>query len=83
MATKRHASDSEKLVENLEETLEPSILYERKRPRRLVDNWGISGRKMGTGMEDSRDPLYFHRPIFNQLWENSYLGVGDDGKNII
>lgn len=58
-----------------------SILTQRKLPRRIVENWGCHN-SMGLGVEDTRDPWYFNRPVFNQLWKNAYLGVGEDGKKV-
>ena len=56
-----------------------SILAPFTRPRKTVENWGIH-RCMGIGVENFKDPWYYHRPVFNHLWQNAYLGVGEDGK---
>ncbi len=56
-----------------------SVLTELQRPRQLVKEWG-ERKLMGYGVESIRDPWYFQRPVFNHLWQNLYLGVGEEGK---
>ena len=56
-----------------------SILVPFTRPRHIIDNWGMY-KSMGLGVENFKDPWYYHRPVFNHLWNNAYLGVGEDSK---
>ena len=56
-----------------------SILAPFTRPRQIIDNWGMY-KSMGLGVENFKDPWYYHRPVFNHLWNNAYLGVGEDSK---
>ena len=58
-----------------DEVLERSILIPFTTPRKTVENWGMKG-SMGLGVENFKDPWYYHRPVFDHVWKNAYLGVG-------
>ena len=55
-----------------------SVLAPFSRPRKTVENWGVYKSQMGLGVEKLKDPWYFHRPVFNHLWNNAYLGVAEE-----
>eukprot|EP00794_Sanderia_malayensis_P011779 gene11779-12999_t len=72
-------TDRHKVAEKFNDNIDhSSILTVLPRPRKIVQDWGTF-KKLGPGVEKIRDPWYFFRPLFNQLWENLYLGFGEDG----